>query len=161
MPYSLSKLALAGLLTTISHSLGHVGQGNRVGIPVKVNPNEFTETWHTRDKKKALKIHGAGFRAQDELTRQLGASSMPKEASLANAIYKAGYLLGVAKQVTGVDDDIDHIGKNTGSKTPTQLSLIASILSDIHKSKHPDRKWDLGFWQSKNGAPGLRATIKQ
>ena len=161
MPLSLGKLALAGLITTISHSLGHVEQGNRVGIPVKVNPAKFTETWKTRDKRKDLKVHGAGFRTQDELTKRLGASSMSKEASIANAIYKAGYLLGISKQMTGVDDDIDHIGKSAGSKTPTQLSLIASILSDIHKSKNPDRKWDVGFWQSKKGAPGLRLTIKQ
>ena len=162
MPYSLSKLALAGLLTSAAHTLGHVEQGNRLGVKVKVSPSSLNESWHTKTPKKNLKMQGAGFRTQDDLVGKLGDSPITKEIGLATAAYKLGYLLGLPQKLGAkTKGDIQNIGKITGSKTPTQLSLIASILSDIHKSKHPDREWDVGFWQSKEGAPGLRVTIKQ
>lgn len=162
MPYSLSKIALAGLLSSAAHTLGHVEQGNMLGVKVKVNPSTLTETWDRKNPKKDLKMQGAGFRTQDDLLEKLGDSPITKEIGLVNAAYKLGYLLGLPQKLGAeTKGDIDNIGKLTGSKAPTQLSLIASILSDIHKSKNPDRKWDLGFWQSKKGAPGLRLTIKQ
>lgn len=152
---SLGRLVLAGILTSRSHLWGHVEQANQLGVPIKTTFNS-PERWKTDDLKKDLLIHGAGFRAQDKLTRRLQYSDIAKESNFSNAVYKIWYLLdGPQRQGQRTKGDINNMARRGGNKQLIQLSLIASILADLHKADNPDRKWDLGFWQSNNGAPGL------
>lgn len=155
---SLLELALAGLLSTGSHALGHVKTGAKEGVPVKINYKDFTETWDTDSLKKDLKINGGGFRGQDALSRFTDTKKLAKSTRIINGLYKLAYLLD-APTALGVDTkgDIDNMGKH---KKAMQASVFASALSDLHKSKNPDRKWDLDLWQSKDGVPGIKIRWK-
>jgi hypothetical protein len=147
----LSDIILASLISIGGHPLGHIEEGQRQNVEVGLNVPSLTEHWNSDDRKKRLRINGAGFRAQDGLKNYGG-----KDVSLANGLYKLGYLAGLPQKMgVPTEGDINLMAKDLGNSRYVKGSLLASALADLHKNSNPDRKWDLDFWQSSEGIPGL------
>ena len=158
---ALLGLLFAAVITSGTHTLGHIEEGQRQSVEVTVNPREFTESWDTTDKNKDLRIHGGGFRAQDALTNLTDAKKIGSAVRLANGIYKLGYLSKIPEKIwvaDGTEGDTISIDKITGNKIAT-YSVVLSALSDLYRAGNPDTHHGLEFWQSKKGAPGINFKI--
>lgn len=150
------ELLLAVAVTSGTHTLGHIEEGNKQEVKVTLNPKELTESWSTPDRSKRMLIHGAGFRSQDALSRFTDSKKIGKSVSLANGLYKLGYLAKIPQRL-GVNTlgDAPLIDKDTDNKVAS-YSVLLSALSDLYKAKEPEANFGLEFWQSKKGAPGVK-----
>ena len=138
--------------------MGHVQQGNNFNIDVKVKLEKFIETWQTNDRAEGLLMDGAGFRAQDALGKLTKNTKYYKTTRLFNGVYKIGYLCDSFK-LFGVKarGDIRHMAEKSDSNVKALIFISAAV--DIYKINDSSAFWDLSFWQSRGGAPGLTGSI--
>ena len=147
----LKELLLAWFFISGAHTIGHIQEGHDQRKPVSVKG--FAEHWNEgKDVNADSRIHGAGFRIQDKLGDMMDSTDMGQATHLANALYKIGFLSGSTRLV-GLDGDIENLKKNTGS--PVNVFIGLSALMDLYKVKNPQSSWQLNFWQSELGTPGL------
>ena len=64
-----SRFAFAGILSgSVIHPFGHMMEGAKYGVPVKVDYKAMGEYWNTPDSRaEETDINGAGFQTQDQL----------------------------------------------------------------------------------------------
>jgi len=154
---------MAGLAETLlalgivfgGHEMGHELEADRQNVPMSFD-NKMIANIDTRDPKKLSRIVNAGFEGQDIITGALRGTQYSKPTSLASAINKIGYAL-VPDSIQGGTGDVRMIEKTKGktARKAAQVSLFLSALSDMDRVRNPERNWDLGYWQSGQGTPGL------
>lgn len=151
----LSKLILVGLFVTGVHTGGHLQQASDLGVRARLDIRTLTEIIKTDDPIKRRIIRGAGFNAQDVLSKHFKNTGLEDSYNLANAIYKIGYFVGAPKLFgLRVPDDLDKLGNSA------RMGVMISALSDLHRFKDPQTLVNVDFWRSIDGVPGLVSTIR-
>jgi len=150
--------------------MGHVKAADDKGFGMTINPSEMSEEViprRYRNKKGELVtvapdddemayIHGGGFAMEDKLSDAFG-----KEGNLANALYKALYLLDFPNKAFGRDGDFRGMGRRKGksAKDTMMKAIAATTIFDVLKAADVigDRN-DLSFMTFEDGTPGLKYT---
>lgn len=140
-----------------AHTGGHFNEAARQGIPIGLNPREFSEIWaEPASARDRTRMNGAGFEMQDIVSDKLPVVGK-QEADLANAVYNAIYASGKIplKNARYVDGDIGGIAQNSGiSEHRIKQMLYANALADLVRSQNDDAKWKMRF-HAIDGFPGL------
>ena len=142
------KLAAALALSAGAvHPLGHVSEGGKRGVPMRVDYKNMVENWQgePRSAGDEAAIHGAGFKAQDDVARALEDKDSREAAYLANAILKGGYAAGVAdKMAKGMTSggDIGGMERASGNRLTRPLVGFSAVM-DLIKSQRPEQTWDI------------------
>ena len=141
------KLAAALALSAgAAHPMGHVSEGGKRGVPMRVNYGDLTEEWQAepRSAGDAASIHGAGFKAQDDIARAIEEPESREAAYLANAILKGGYAAGIADKFSKMSSGGDIAGMEQASGNKATRALVGfSALMDLIKSQRPQQDWDI------------------
>lgn len=163
---TLKKITLLSIINIGVHSFGHAQEGNFQNENITIDIRNFTEIWNERktaSDKTALLISGAGFRAQDAFVKFIANSNLSKINYLITGIYKLGYTLGFPQYIGAIqgdqNGDLEKIADINGRKN-IYMYLSISGIADIYKSIYYNDQWELYFWQSRNGIPGLNFTTK-
>jgi len=154
----LSNVAISGLLSAaLAHPYGHVSEGGKKGVPMRVDYRNMVEKWEgkAKNKKDETDIHGAGFETQDKVGRATKGSKLEESMRLVNSLYKLGYMMGIKSK--GTPGDFDLMEQSSGNKYTKPLVGL-SALADLYKAKNPNSKGDLSFSTFGQGAPGLLYT---
>jgi len=128
------------------HPLGHVSEGGKRGVPIRVHYKNMAEHWQKEPKNAGdeAAIHGAGFQAQDDVARAIEDKDTREAAYLANAILKGGYAARVTdklgKNVSG--GDIGGMERVSGNRLTRPLVGFSAIM-DLIKSQRPEQTWDV------------------
>lgn len=149
---TLQEFLQAYALVSGAHTAGHFNEASKQGLPISLDTKTFTENWGTpTSDRNAARMHGAGFEAQDNITRPMN----DKAINLANALYKALYASGVTLAGSNMksDGDIGATTEKSGNKYTREL-VLASALSDLMKSQQSNPNMGLRFHVT-DGAPGL------
>jgi hypothetical protein len=163
---NIAKLMAALALTLGAHTGGHVQEADGLRVPGDVH---FTgplasEQWYTSDPDEQARIANAGFEGQSVLGNIAQDTQMEQPVDLANSLYKLAYLSNVGSVLGNNNTQADmNLLKNTFDKTTkhvAQGALLASALSDLWRSQHPDTPWSLGYGQSSTGAPMLNFRVR-
>jgi len=130
------------------HPYGHVAEGSKRGVPMRVDYESFAEEWEEPENKNdAISIHGAGFKAQDDVARRIDDPKAREAAYLANAILKGTYAMGLPDMIAkGMPKGGDY-GKMTelsGNKY-TRKTLALSALMDLLNARNPDSNLSMGL----------------
>jgi hypothetical protein len=147
-----------------SHTGGHFNEASKQGIPIGLNPREFSESWKEPDSMpNRTRMNGAGFEMQDFVSDKLPVVGK-READLANAIYNALYASGLAlgnqKDMMYEGGDVGGIAHNSGVPVHrVKQMLYATALADLARSQDDDARWKVRF-HATNGAPGLMFDYK-
>lgn len=156
----IQSLLLAAALAQGSHTGGHFQSGAENGIPMHLSG--LAEVWEKRpkDNTDAARIHGAGFRAQEELNRMAEGTDIERQIRLANALIKLGYTAGVPQMLSpGLAGDFQWMDRTSGSRNAKPFVALSG-LSDLYHAYNPQTKYDVGFDQSPNGTPLLTLSGK-
>lgn len=163
-------LAALALSAGAAHPLGHVSEGGKRGVPMTIDYKNMVESWKTDPKTAgdSMAIHGAGFKAQDDIARAIENPKAKEAAYLANAILKGGYAAGISdKMAKGMENggDIGGMERASGNKLTRPLVGFAAAM-DLIKSQRPEQDWDIsagpvGFASAAppHGVSGLDADV--
>jgi hypothetical protein len=163
------KLLALVLTTTLgwgmaqgSHTLGHVVMADHYGVQLEVDAARFVEVWDfdatTPDRRD--RIHNAGFVNQDRVRRHFVGTPLEQGVRLGDAVFKVLYVYGVhsGSVVPRVGDY--RLTERDKGHTYGEEALLLSAALDILKAFKPDARWDMRFWQSSTGAPGLMLSLR-
>lgn len=156
----LASLAASGLIV---HPQGHNIAGEQVGVPVHVDYRNAMEKWNPpEDWRKEAQIQGGGFGMQDTAAHLLSGTEAETPMRYANALYKLGYLSGLALPNSSgggtIGGDVKNLERVSGNKNVDML-LGLSALADLIKANNPKSNWDMQFI-TPEGAPGLKMNWK-
>lgn len=142
--HGLLEIALALMLTGVSHEMGHQTKADSLSQPLEWSGTKWTTSAKGTD---LAKISGAGFKMQDTLNR----ARKNKAQNAANAIHKLTYILSDR-------GDLKSIEKASGKKAlkVARGALAVSAISDMLKA-FGKFEGDSGFMfgQSSNGTSML------
>lgn len=138
------------------HELGHVLEAGNSGTPIRWADGKLLA--YTNDQEKLSRIAGAGLIYQNLLGGPY--SFLPVESGLARSIRVASALnrlgyIAFPKSLLGDAGDVDSLEKRGRGGDILKGSLVISALVDLYKAYKPDDSWDINFWQSSSGVPGL------
>jgi hypothetical protein len=141
-----------GSLLGGSHTLGHFDEASRNNVPASLDG--FGEAFDMRGTtpQDRANIHGAGFKRQDIMNQALNTN----ESSLANAIYKLSYLMGLPQTIDSniTRGDIQDIKNDVGGFPREIIGITA--LSDLLKASGRMPNSSFTFNQNQNGIPMLQ-----
>ena len=128
--------------------MGHNNMADKLNEDIQFNDTQWTTP---AQGNNLARIAGAGFENQDVINRARGDGAH----SLVNGLHKLSY---VARD----RGDLKSIEKTKGrtAKSAAQAALFLSAVSDFHRAANPDRQWDVGYWQSNKGSPGLKLSMQ-
>jgi len=158
------------------HPQGHVREGNERGYPMTVDYSSLSERWDKPSSEierakipnkeakaaatryglgfknigpeDAIAMHGAGFKAQDDIARIIEDKESKEAMYLANAILKGAYAAGIpdklAKNSPDYPDggDIGEMKRISGNKYVRPMMGFSAIM-DLMKSQRPEQNWDV------------------
>lgn len=157
----LKDIVAAYLITSGAlHPYGHVAEGSKHEIPVRVNYRDLAESWdlNAGDSRAQSDMLGGGFSMQDRVSRSMPEGKEAESLAIANAINKVLYMGGAHKLGSGKRGDIERMKEESGNKR-VNLYVLASALADLDKARNPKRNWDLSF-TTVDGAPGMMYSKK-
>jgi len=160
-----SEVLKALLMNQATHTGGHMEEAYRQGMRpsyvdwgkgIEVVPRWVSNPRTSQQKRSAAQWHGAGFKGQQKSARQLQDTELEQTYRAIEGLYKLGYLGGVKSK--NAQGDIKNLERITGNKATGTL-LAISALTDLYKSKKPNKKWDYEF-DVVGGAPGGKFTYR-
>lgn len=163
-PVNIVEVLKAMPLVFMLHTAGHIEYGNVKGHSIVLDVSNWSEGFDNaptarntpRILETAAYITAGGFAYQEQLIKN-GASP---EIVAANAIYKAGYLLGSYRLVSSSTGDLNSMGYIKGHEAQTIMTgaLILSTVSDALKLNGYMLNADISFIVFDTGAPGMMYT---
>lgn len=154
-------LAAYAITSGALHPYGHVAEGSRHEVPVRINYGDLAEYWdeNAGGSRVQTDMHGGGFAMQDRISRAMPYGGEASALATANAINKLLYMAGAHKLGGAKKGDIKNMKEQSGNKR-VNMYLLASALADLDKARRPERDWDLSFTTMDEGAPGLMYSRK-
>lgn len=138
------------------HELGHMIEADYSGVRLDWSGGVLIA--HTNDNEKMSRLAGAGLVFQNFLGGM--DSFLPVESGLArsiriaSALNRLGYV-AFPQSLLGDGGDVKTLDDTGRGGDFLRGALVISALADFYKAYNPDDRWDLNFWQSSKGAPGL------
>lgn len=169
----MAALAVSG---GVLHPQGHVQEGAKRSVPLSVDYRHMSERWgkspeeiekapqidgaaekitnkyglgvYNKGPEDVMAIHGAGFKAQDDIARALEDRESKEAMYLANAILKGAYAAGLPDKLTKDAPDYPTNGDIRDMKRISGNNYIRpmmgfSALMDLMKSQMPEQNWDV------------------
>jgi hypothetical protein len=138
------------------HELGHMIEADYSRVQLDWRGGVLIA--HTENREKLARLAGAGLVFQNFLGGM--DSFLPVESGLARSVRVASALnrLGyVAFPESLLKDggDVKTLDNTGRGGDFLKGALVISALADLYKALNPDDRWDLNFWQSSKGTPGL------
>jgi hypothetical protein len=138
------------------HELGHLIEADYSGVPVEWSGGKLVA--YTDDREKLARLAGAGLVFQN-LLGGMG-SFLPVESGLARSIRVASALnrlgyVAFPESILGDGGDVNTMDDTKRGGDFLKGALAISALADLYKAFKPDDRWDINFWQSPTGTPGL------
>ena len=152
---------LALMLLFGSHEAGHQLEADKQGVTLDWRYYRgVTATIQSRAPDKIAAIAGGGFVMQDELAAHYEGLPMYRQYRLLSAVSKLSYIImphSISNYKNG--GDVHLIRKYKGASM-LEEALIISAIADIVKAYRPDSRWDVMYWQSRSGTPGLKIKVR-
>ena len=132
------------------HPQGHVSEGYKQDVPLRIDYRTLTEKRinnNEADAEGETALYGAGFKAQDDVARRIDDPKAREAAYLANAILKGTYAMGIPDMIAkGMPKggDYGRMTELSGNKY-TRKTLALSALMDLLNARNPDSNLSMGL----------------